>query len=519
MERGSPNNLWVKVVNKDYPSISLTDQGWILRWNNAEALIFDDFLSGNADSIISEKFGLEPKKEAWKLKAQALENWPQSLDDVRKLFPKIIGENDNVKLMILALFSLKLRRPEDRIMGIIIESANSAGKSHFAKSILKPLRDFDDLILEFTRMTGAYLERKFKDVDLDRKILFIQETANAPSQLHLSLSEGKLKVGVLIRNNGDFEPIEIEAVGQPFLLATTVSWRGSPDLIHRCILMGLDESKQQTFRILEFQAKLNADFIYKEKFKRFCQGCEKIFRELWKNAPEDVDVVIPFLPLVEEKLKVKDPDIKLRRDFNKLIALIKANAIIFHKNRRIIKLDDKTIIIADLQDFYEVLPLFKTSLKQTLTNLSEKEEKVLDILREEGDYSTYNDLAKITGIPASTLRHHVIPRLESKGYIIVNKETTPHRIERIKETEEIEIIIDEDKAKTYIQEAIERLLLFGGQTAKPKRGEKSILISENKLGDLAIPETAKYSGVSSEKERGKGSDHIWPLGQKGKRGN
>ena len=519
MMEGFPQELSIKPVNKDFPSISLTDQGWILRWNNDEVLVFDDILSGNADTIISEKLGLEPKREAWKLKAQALENWPQTLDDVRKLFPEIIGEDDNVKLMILALFSLKLRRPEDRIMGIIIESANSAGKSHLAKSILRPLRVFKDLIMEFTRLTGAYLERKFQNVNLDRKILFLQESSNAPSQLHLTLSEGKLRVGLLIKNNGDFQPVEIEADGQPFLLATTTNWRGSPDLIHRCILMGLDESASQTYRITEFEAKLDADFIYRERFRRFCEGCLKLFRKLWKEAPENIDVVVPFLPLVEKKLRVKDPDIKLRRDFKKLIALIKGSAILFHKHRKIIEVNGAKIIIADLKDFYEVLPLFKTSLKQTLTNLGEKEQRVLNVLKEEGDFSTYGDLAKLTEIPASTLRHHIIPRLEAKGFIVVDKSGKPHRIERIKEVEEVQITIDEDQAKTLIQETIERLLLFGGQTAKPKRGPETALIPENKLGELVISETAKDSSVFSEKEQGEGLDPDWPNGQKGKRGN
>jgi len=517
MEGRDSNNLWVKLINKDYPSISLTNNGWILKWRDSEVLIFDDVLSVEADTIISEKFGLESKKEAWKLKTQALEEWPKNLDDVRRLFPQIIGEDDNIKLAILSLFSLKLRRPEDRIMGIIIESANSAGKSHFAKSILKPLRDFEDLILEFTRMTGAYLERKFKDANLDKRILFIQETSNAPSQLHLSLSEGKLKVGVLIRNNGDFEPIEIEAVGQPFLLATTVSWHGSPDLIHRCILMGLDESGEQTFRITRFEAKLDADFIYREKFERFCQGCQKVFRELWRNAPEDVDVVIPFLPLVEEKLRVKDPDIKLRRDFKKLIALIKANAIIFHKNRQIIKLDDKTIIIADLKDFYEVLPLFQTSLKMILSNLSEKEEKVLDTLREEGDL-TYSDLTRLTGIPSSTLRHCIIPRLEAKGFVVVDRDGRPHKIEIIKNAEEIAVSIDEVEAKKMIDETVKSLSLFYCQCQNSERSSETTLIPENKLGELANPEIAKDSSVFSEKKQGESLESYFGNGNKGKRG-
>ena len=115
--------------SNEKPSIELTAEGWLLRWKNREALIFDDIMSSEADFEVAEKFGIIPA-EAWKLKQEALKKWwPQSLDEIRLLFPQVVGEDENIKLAILALFSLKLRKPEDRVMGLIIESSNSSGKS------------------------------------------------------------------------------------------------------------------------------------------------------------------------------------------------------------------------------------------------------------------------------------------------------------------------------------------------------------------------------------------------------
>ncbi|MEM3647317.1 MAG: hypothetical protein QW334_04130, partial [Thermofilum sp.] len=223
-----------------------------------------------------------------------------------------MGEDDNVKLMILALFSLKLRDPSERLMGVIIEASNSAGKSHLAREILRPLRPLD-LVLEFTRMTGAYLERKFNGQNLDRKILFMQEMNGAPAQLHLALSEGKLYVGLVEKFDGHFQPVEIECEGQPFLILTTPSWNGSQDLIHRCVVINLDESPEQTKRIIALQKRLNSDLVFRDAFERFAAGCEKMLRRLWEEAPENVRVVIPYLPLVEEKLKCCEGlDIKTR---------------------------------------------------------------------------------------------------------------------------------------------------------------------------------------------------------------
>jgi len=479
--------------------LKLTKEGWQLDVNGKRIKIFTDILGDEANRIIAEALGISVN-EAWKLKNQALETFPQTLDDIRNLFPQIVGEDQNVKLMVLALFSTKLRNPDERIMGVIIESPNSAGKSYFAKAILKPLRGFKELVLEFTRVTGAYLERKFKELNLDRRILFIQETNNAPSQLHLSLSEGKLRVGIVERVDGGFTPIEIEADGQPFLLATTTSWRGGPDLVHRCILMNLDESADQTYRILNFQAKLNSDYIYKQAFENFVEGCSKVFKLLWKAAPENVDVVIPYSPLIEEKLKVvENPDVKLRRDFNKLIALIKANAILFARHRKLVKLGDRLIIVADIEDFKQVFPLFETSFKQTLVNLSEKEERVLQALKERDGSATYTELARDTRIPSSTLRHHIVPRLEAKGFVVVEKSVRPHRIERVKNLQKVTVEIDESTAKKMVNDAVASLLLSGGQMASHEKSLNKASTKGNKPEESAIYETAKDLGVSLEK--------------------
>ncbi|MEM2189759.1 MAG: hypothetical protein QXG35_10610, partial [Nitrososphaerota archaeon] len=180
--------------------------------------------------------------------------------------------------------SLKLRDPSERLMGVIIEASNSAGKSHLAREILRPLKPLN-MVLEFTRMTGAYLERKFNGQNLDRKILFMQEMNGAPAQLHLALSEGKLYVGLVEKFDGHFQPVEIECEGQPFLVLTTPSWSGSPDLVHRCVVINLDESPEQTKRIIAFQTKLNSDLMFRDAFEKFAEGCEKMFKRLWEEVP------------------------------------------------------------------------------------------------------------------------------------------------------------------------------------------------------------------------------------------
>jgi hypothetical protein len=500
-----------------HESIELSPEGWIIHYGGKRVVIFDDILGVECNIELAEKLGLDPMK-AWAIKEQLLERWSPSLDEVRQLFPLIVGEDDNVKLAVLALFTLKLKSPGERIAGLMIEATNSAGKSYFSRQILEPLKD---LVIAFSRVTGAYLERAMAEKSLDRSILFLQELDMAPYQLHLSLSEGVLRVGLTEKINGKFEPIVIEAHGQPFLWATSLGWQGSPDLIHRILNLSLDESIEQTRRITKLQSKMSSDLLFRLRMERFARGCVKIFRRLWDSAPDNCIVVIPFLELIQRELTKGDNlSVKFRRDFNKLISLIKGCAILNHKNRVKLSLGGETIIIASFEDFLEVYKLMKAALQPTLTGLNEKDLKVLEALKEienTTDLPTYSTLAKKTGVPSSTIRHYIAPKLENLGFITIDRETRPHKIELLRDSpseilDNIEGLRGE--AEKLIKDAMTHLSsLSCGQLANVERSPDKASIQEKKPEELAIFNLANDPGFSSQKELESSPVHDWPNGQ------
>jgi DNA-binding transcriptional ArsR family regulator len=507
--------------------IALTPEGWIVEYGGKRVVIFDDIRGLSCNLELAQALGVEPPR-AWVIKEQLLDKWNPSLDEVRCLFPRIVGEDDNVKLASLSLFTLKLKDPGERLMGVIVEGSNSVGKSHFSKNILKPLQmeqlgpePGDTRVIEFTRMTGAFLERALANKNLDRRILFMQEISNAPYQLHLTLSEGKLKIGIVERQDGEFKPVEIEAQGQPFLWATSVEWHGSPDLIHRCIVLTMDESVEQTRKITEFQAKLSADLFYKKRMEAFERGCIKIFLELWRSAPDNCVVIIPFLELIQKELtKTNDLSVKFRRDFNKLVSLIKGCAILNHKNRVKLSLNGETVIIASFEDFLEVYKLMKAALQPTLTGLNEKDVKVLAALKElenTMELPTYTALSKKTGIPYSTIRHHIAPKLENLGFIAVDRELRPHRVEMLRDgpreiLDNIEGLREE--AEKLIKDAMAHLSsLSCGQLANAERSPDKASIPEKKPEELAKLKMANDPGFSGQKEAESSPVHDWPNGR------
>ena len=505
---------------KDEPKLKLTKEGWVLSWKGKELTIFDDIL-GLRQQTIKEAFDLPSGIEGWKVKNIALENWwPESFNEFRNLFSSVVGEDGNVTLMGLALLTMKLRNPEERIWGVLIEGSNSAGKSNFVKAFLGAFRSLG-IVEEFTRVTSAFFERQ---QNVDRKILYLQEAASTPSPIHISMSEGLVRVGLVDRDeSGRLKPTEILVIGTPFLVATTTAWRGNPDLIHRIIRITLDESPQQTFRIAEFKAKLEVDHQYKLAFERFVKGCQKILGKLWEAIPEDIDVIIPFFDIVVEKLRQElgdNVDVKLRRDITKLSAFIKASAILSMNKRPKFKTgtpeDGPTmVVVATPEDLEAVLPLLRTAFKATIAGVSEREMKVLKALeeleasKEEGPaFATYRELARVTGIPSSTIRLIVIPKLEQLGLVIVDRESRPHMIERTKRPiAEVALNFSEEEKKlmkTKVREAIERLLSQGYATTQEEIRLEIGKTEEIEAGERVVTPTTQGEGVISEKERGEG---------------
>jgi uncharacterized protein YerC len=489
----STSNISI-VGNKD-SYLKIEEDGWIIKHNGSELRVFDDLSSIEVIQEVAEWIsrmdgGKIDLFRAWVLLNNLKSRWKPSIEDVRKMYRKIIGEDCNIKLAILSLFTLKLEKPEERIMGVIVKGSNSSGKSYFSKNILKP---FEDRVDEFTRMTGAFVERRFKEKDVNGRIFFIHEAGDGdksiPSQLHISLSEGKLKIGICEKNGGKWKDVEVEAKGYPFFWTTTTKVALSQDITDRCIEICIDESEEQTRKIAEFIVKLDSDYELKEKIEGFENGCFKIFRNyLWDKTPDRCKVVIPFMVLVGEELLKYELPVKFRRDIRKLIALIKAHAILNWRDRVKVDLDSGKIIpkgepedidrfweeyekngykprflvIAEWEDFIEVYKLMETSLKPTLTSLDEKDWKIIRALREveeEPEASTYQTIHKKTGIPTPTIRILRIPKLENLGIVSVDRDVKPHRITLMKDPLEFQLNIEclKPKAEEIVRGYIEKL--------------------------------------------------------------
>jgi DNA primase len=254
---------------------------------------------------------------------------PRLLDRVLEDFERCgaVGEEANKKVSYLAAVSRMLSKP----LAIVVQSSSSAGKSALMEAVL----DFmpEEHRESYTAMTGQalfYMGQK----NLKHKILAIAEQQGAEAAsypLKLLQSEGKLNIASTGKDpvSGKHVTHEYTVEGPVMLFLTTTAHEVDEELMNRCLVLAVNEDREQTQAIHQKQREAQTLEGLKARRRR-----DKIVR-LHRNAQRllrPVDVVIECL----KERRFPDTMTRTRRDHMKFIALIQAIALL-HQHQREIK--------------------------------------------------------------------------------------------------------------------------------------------------------------------------------------
>jgi len=254
---------------------------------------------------------------------------PRLLERVLEDFEKCgaVGEETNKKVSYLAAVSRMLAKP----LAIVVQSSSSAGKSSLMEAVL----DFmpEEHRESYTAMTGQalfYMGQK----NLKHKILAIAEQQGAEAAsypLKLLQSEGKLNIASTGKDpvSGKHVTHEYTVEGPVMLFLTTTAHEVDEELMNRCLVLAVNEDREQTQAIHQKQREAQTLDGLKARRRR-----DKIVR-LHRNAQRllrPVDVVIECL----KERRFPDTMTRTRRDHMKFIALIQAIALL-HQHQREIK--------------------------------------------------------------------------------------------------------------------------------------------------------------------------------------
>lgn len=236
----------------------------------------------------------------------------------------MVGEATNCLVGYLAAVSRKLDTP----LAVIVQSTSAAGKSALMEAVLDMVPAED--AIKFSAMTGQSLFY-MGEADLAHKILAVAEEEGAERAayaLKLLQSEGELSIASTGKDNatGRLVTHTYRVVGPVAIFLTTTAIDVDEELLNRCVVLSVDEDREQTRAIHDRQRKsqtlegLLAD-SERARVLKLHQDAQRLL--------EPVAVVNPFA----ESLTFADNRTRTRRDHMKYLSLIRCIALL-HQHQR-----------------------------------------------------------------------------------------------------------------------------------------------------------------------------------------
>jgi DNA primase len=254
---------------------------------------------------------------------------PKLLDRILEDFERagVVGEATNKLVGYLAATSRKLEQP----LAVVIQSSSAAGKSSLMDAVLELMPEEERV--QYSAMTGQSLFY-MGETNLSHKILAIVEEQGAERAsyaLKLLQSEGELTIASTGKDpaTGRLITQEYHVEGPVMIFQTTTAVDMDEELLNRCIVLTVDEGREQTRAIHERQRKARTleGVIARQERQRILalhQNAQRLIRPLF--------VVNPFAA----ELKFPDHQTRMRRDHMKYLGLIEAVALL-HQYQRPVK--------------------------------------------------------------------------------------------------------------------------------------------------------------------------------------
>jgi DNA primase len=214
----------------------------------------------------------------------------------------IVGEENSRLLLFLIIISYMNKSP---IHGIV-QGSSGSGKTHIIGSIADLMPGED--VLRFTRITESSLYN-WGEFDLFRKIIIIEDLDGLKEEalyaLRELISNQFLSSSVSMKDKkGNNKSTRKEVKGQFSSLSATTKGETYEDNMSRSFLIAVDESKEQTQRIITHQNKRNAGEIDPKEKQIAVNFVQQIVRSL-----KYYEVINPFAT----KLQLPEKVHKIRR--------------------------------------------------------------------------------------------------------------------------------------------------------------------------------------------------------------
>ncbi|POE06256.1 DNA primase [Pectobacterium odoriferum] len=238
----------------------------------------------------------------------------------------VVGESTNLVAGYLAAVSRKLDKP----LAVLIQSSSAAGKSSLMDAVLNLIPPEERL--QYSAMTGQSLFY-LGETNLQHKILAIAEeegVRQAAYALKLLQSDGELTIASTGKDDatGNLVTKQYTVKGPVMLMLTTTAIDVDEELLNRCLVLTVNESREQTEAIHALQR-------HKQTLEGLLMENEKGYlTELHQNAQrllKPLKVVNPFA----SQLTFLSDKTRTRRDHMKYLTLIQSIALLHQYQREV----------------------------------------------------------------------------------------------------------------------------------------------------------------------------------------
>jgi DNA primase len=256
----------------------------------------------------------------------------------------IVGEENSRLLLFLIIISYMNKSP----IHAIVQGSSGSGKTLIISRIadLMPQED----VLRFTRITESSLYN-WGEFDLFRKIIIIEDLDGLKEEalyaLRELISNQFLSSSISIKDKkGNSKSARKEVKGQFSSLSATTKGETYEDNMSRSFLIAVDESKDQTIRIIHYQNQKNAGEINPEIGQKAIVFIQQLVRNL-----KHYEVVNPYAT----KLQLPEKVHKVRR-LNEMYQAVIKQVTFLNQYQRAQTADRKLITtIEDIEQATEIL--------------------------------------------------------------------------------------------------------------------------------------------------------------------
>jgi DNA primase len=322
----------------------------------------------------------------------------------------IVGETSNALIAYLVYNTRKQPVP----LHVMFLGASGSGKTYLQERISELIPAEDKI--EITQITENALYY-FKQHELAQKLILIEDLDGAMAVFYplreLQTKRRISKTVTLKDNKGNLKTITLTVEGPVSVSGCTTKEKVYEDNANRCILLYTDMSKDQDKRINEYQTKLAAGEINRNR--------EQQYKELFQNMQRvlrPIHIINPYAKYIQLPEQVFKP----RRTMTLLLGFIEAVTFYYQYQREVKKdASGQLYIETTITDIEEAFTLLKDVLFSKSDELAQATRHFFESLKsllhdQQRESITARELRKTLRLAPTTLKRYLF-ELERYGYI------------------------------------------------------------------------------------------------------